>query len=60
MAIKVGNLENKVREMDEREKARKVERQEMVNICKLTYINIHNGDICIYMIYIYFSIYVLK
>ena len=60
MAIKVGNLENKLREMEEKEKAKKVERQEMANICKLTYVNFHNGDICIHMIYIYFSIYVLK
>ena len=44
MVNKVGNLENKLREMKEKEKAKKVEREEMGNICKLTYINIFNDQ----------------
>ena len=44
MANKVVNFENKLGEMEEKEKVKKVEREEMVNICKLTFINIFNGQ----------------
>ena len=60
MANKVGHLQNKLREMEENLNAKKVEREEMVNICKLTYINIFNGRYMSIYEYIYLSIYVLK
>ena len=46
--------------MEEKEKAKKVEREELVNICKLTYLHILNGQYMYIYEYIYLSIYVLK